>query len=158
MKRSEFKNQLQKVENFDIQLPNGDYIPQHFHITEMGTINKKYTDCGNTFREENYFTFQLWYSHDTWHRLTSEKVLKIISGIEKNMEISDFDILVEYQDENTIGKFGLDFNGSNFVLASTKTTCLAGDNCGIPSIEKIKTKIGEWKEKETCCSQESGCC
>ena len=55
MKLSQFKNQLEQVTTFQIQLPNGTFVPNHFHITEMGIINKKYTDCGNTFREENYF-------------------------------------------------------------------------------------------------------
>lgn len=154
MKLSEFKKHLEKTNEFQIQLPNGNFVPKHFHITEMGIINKKYTDCGNTFREENYFTFQLWYSVDTWHQLTSEKVLKIISGIEKNTNVGDNDILVEYQDENTIGKFGLEFNGENFELTPTKTTCLAQDNCGIPT-EKIKKSL---KELSSCCTPESGCC
>jgi len=154
MKLSEFKRQLEQAAEFAIQLPNGEFVPNHFHITEMGIINKKYTDCGNTFREENYFTFQLWYSQDTWHRLTSEKVLKIISGIEKNTNVGDFDILVEYQGENTIGKFGLEFNGENFQLNATKTTCLAQDNCGIP-VEKIKKNL---KEVTSCCTTESSCC
>ncbi|RXR19339.1 hypothetical protein EQG63_07820 [Flavobacterium amnicola] len=154
MKLSEFKRQLALVSEFAIQLPTGEFVPNHFHITEMGIINKKYTDCGNTFREENYFTFQLWYSQDTWHRLTSEKVLKIIAGIEKNTNVDDFDILVEYQDENTIGKFGLEFTGEHFRLTSTKTTCLAQDNCGIPT-EKIKKNI---QELASCCTPNSGCC
>lgn len=154
MKLSEFKKQLELVENFKIQLPNGEFVPNHFHITEMGTINKKYTDCGNTFREENYFTFQLWFSVDTWHQLTSEKVLKIIAGIEKNTVIGDYDILVEYQDEHTIGKFGLEYNGQNFELTPTKTTCLAQDNCGIPT-EKVKKSLNQLT---SCCTPESGCC
>ena len=32
------------------------YASECDHITEMGVVNKKYTDCGNTFREENYFS------------------------------------------------------------------------------------------------------
>ena len=104
--------------------------------------------------KKTIFTFQLWYSEDTWHQLTSEKVLKIIAGIQKNTAVGDFDILVEYQDANTIGKFGLEFNGEHFKLTSTKTTCLAQDNCGIPT-EKIKKNL---KEVTSCCTTESGCC
>lgn len=154
MKLSEFKKYLANSESFAVQLPNGTFVPNHFHITEMGVVNKKYTDCGNTFREENYFTFQLWYSTDTWHKLTSEKVLKIIAGIEKNIQVEDYDILVEYQGEDTIGKFGLGFNGKDFLLESTKTTCLAQDNCGIPT-EKIKKNLSEMT---SCCAPESNCC
>lgn len=154
MKLSEFKNHLaKKTVPFSIILPTGENVPEHFHITEMGTIHKRFTDCGNTFREEDYFTFQLWYSVDLDHRLTPEKVLKIISGIEKKETIGDYEIQVEYQEENTIGKFGLDFNGKNFVLTSTKTTCLAQDNCGIP--QKVKKNLSELA---SCGSGASNCC
>lgn len=60
--------------------------------------------------------------------------------------------------KDTIGKFSLDFDGTNFQLKSKLTDCLAKDNCGIPP-EKMKVKIGEWQPKEnSCCSPDSGCC
>jgi hypothetical protein len=61
--------------------------------------------------------------------------------------------------KETIGKFSLHFDGTNFQLKSKLTDCLAKDNCGIP-VEKLKTKIGEWKQKEvtSCCTPDSGCC
>ena len=59
--------------------------------------------------------------------------------------------------KDTIGKFNLDFDGTNFLLTSKLTDCLAKDNCGIPT-EKPKVKIGEWKEKENSCAPGSGCC
>jgi Family of unknown function (DUF6428) len=154
MKLSEFKIRLHEVETFSIQLPDKTFVPAHFHITEMGIINKKYTDCGNTFREENYFTFQLWFANDIEHRLETNKVLKIVSGIEKNLTTQDLEIQVEYQDTNTIGKYKLGFNNGNFDLIPTKTTCLAMENCGIP-LEKMKIKINELS---TSCSPNSGCC
>lgn len=154
MRLSEFKKYLSESDNFEIQLPDGKQIPSHFHITEMGIVNKKYTDCGNTFREENYFTFQLWHTDDVWHRLTSEKVIKIISGIEKNTVESDYEIIVEYQTEATIGKFGLAHNGTTFVLTSTKTTCLANSQCGIIP-EKAKKEL---QELTNCCQPNSNCC
>ena len=71
-------------------------------------------------------------------------------------EGEDLDIEIEYQ-QDSIGKFGLDFSNNEFVLTNTKTDCLAKDNCGIP-VDKIKAKIGEWKEKEACCGVDSNCC
>ena len=60
--------------------------------------------------------------------------------------------------KETIGKFSLDFDGTNFLLTTKLTDCLAKDNCGI-STEKPKVKIGEWKPKQTsCCTPDSGCC
>ncbi|MCH4830635.1 hypothetical protein BWK60_04820 [Flavobacterium covae] len=154
MKLSEFKQHLSKLDSFDISFVDGTFIPKHFHITEMGVLNKKYTDCGNTFREENYFTFQLWHAEDTYHRLTSHKTIKIIEAIEKNIVCSDYEILVEYQDKNTIGKYRLDFQKEHFVLLPTQTTCLAQDNCGIPN-EKIKKNLNKLVNS---CIPNSGCC
>ena len=42
-------------------------------------------------------------------------------------------------------------------LKSKLTDCLAKDNCGIP-VDKLKVKIGEWKQKEPSCAPNSGCC
>lgn len=156
MKLSEFKNSLLEVENLNFQLPNGTFVPAHFHITEMGIINKKFTDCGNTFREENYFTFQLWYSTDLEHRLTPEKTLKIIAGIEKYLDNTDSEIQVEYQGETSISKFGLEFSNGNFQLVGIQTTCLAKDNCGV-SESKPKIKMSELSA-QSCCAPNSGCC
>ena len=80
MKLSEFKNSLMNIESINIQLPNGTFVPSHFHITEMGLLTKNFIDCGNTIREEKLITFQLWFAGDLEHRLTSEKVFKIIAA------------------------------------------------------------------------------
>lgn len=158
MKLSEFKNRLETIENFNIQLPSGTMIPDHFHITEMGLLTKNFIDCGNTIREEKAITFQIWFAGDLEHRLTTDKVFKIIHASENLFKNQDLELEVEYQMETTIGKFGLEFANGNFVLTSKETTCLASDHCGIPA-EKMKVKIGEWKQKETsCCTPSSGCC
>lgn len=157
MKLSEFKNRLEQVENFTIQLPNGTMIPAHFHITEMGLLTKNFIDCGNTIREEKLITFQVWFAGDFEHRLAPSKVFKIIEASKNLIGDQDLELEVEYQTEYTIGKFGLDFNETKFILTPKETTCLANDHCGIPA-DKMKVKIGEWKEKVSCCAPSSGCC
>jgi hypothetical protein len=156
MKLSQFKKHLEAVSDIHFVLPDGTKIPSHFHITEVGMTTKQFTDCGNTFRISKTATFQLWTSVDFYHRLEPQKILKIIASTEKMFEGEDLDIEIEYQME-TVGKFGLDFINNEFVLINTKTDCLAKDNCGIPT-DKIKTKIGEWKEKAVCCGVDSNCC
>ena len=156
MKLSQFKNHLENVEQINFVLPNGTKIPSHFHITEVGMTTKQFTDCGNTFRISKTATFQLWTAIDFYHRLEPKKILSIIKSTEKMFAGEDLEIEIEYQ-LDTIGKFGLEFNSNEFVLTNTKTDCLAKDNCGIP-VEKIKTKIGEWKEKVACCGVDSNCC
>jgi hypothetical protein len=36
MKLSEFKLYLKNAKKVEFQLPNGDYVPSHFHVTEVG--------------------------------------------------------------------------------------------------------------------------
>ena len=157
MKLSEIKSELKKLTTIAFQLPNGELVPNHFHVTEVGKVTKHFIDCGGTVRNEEVANFQLWEANDYDHRLHPEKLVHIIELSENKLQIPDLEIEVEYQMKDTIGKFNLDFNGTNFLLTSMQTDCLAKDNCGIPA-EKIKTKIEEWKEKASCCAPDSGCC
>ncbi len=155
MKLSEVKRQLNTLESVSFQLPNGTFVPEHFHVTEVGLITKKFIDCGGTVRNETVVNFQLWDANDFDHRLKPKKLLDIITLSEKILNIEDFEIEVEYQD-TTIGKYDLDFNGQNFELVNKKTNCLAPDKCGIPSV-KQKVKMSDLNN-EPCCSPDGNCC
>lgn len=158
MKLSEIKKHLSELTTIAFQLPNGDLVPKHFHVTEVGKVTKHFIDCGGMVRTEEVVNFQLWEANDYDHRLHPEKLVHIIELSEKTLGLTEADIEVEYQMKDTIGKFNLDFDGTNFLLTSKLTDCLAKDNCGIPT-EKVKVKMGEWKVKETsCCTPDSGCC
>ncbi len=155
MKLSEIKKQLTQLEHITFMQPNGDLVPSHFHVTEVGKITKHFIDCGGTVRNEEVANFQLWNADDYNHRLHPEKLLHIIELSEKVLGLKDLEIEVEYQAE-TIGKFGLDFDGTNFLLTTKQTDCLAKENCGIP-VEKTKVKLAEIND-EPCCSPDGNCC
>ena len=155
MKLSKIKELLAQQETIAFQLPNGDLVPNHFHVTEVGKITKNFIDCGGTVRNEEVVNFQLWNANDYDHRLHPEKLISIIELSEKVLGIEDLEIEVEYQGQ-TIEKFGLDFNGTNFTLTSKQTDCLAKDNCGIPA-EKPKVKLAE-VNNEPCCAPDGNCC
>lgn len=154
MKLSEVKNILPTLENVEFQLENGTFVPEHFHVTEVGMITKNFIDCGGVIRNEKVVNFQLLNADDFEHRLKPNKLLSIIKLSEEKLGIEDFEIEVEYQSE-TIGKYDLDFNGKNFVLKNKTTACLAQDACGIPS-EKQKVNLAELKT--SACKPNSGCC
>ncbi|WP_299110717.1 DUF6428 family protein [uncultured Winogradskyella sp.] len=156
MKLSEIKSKLNTLETIAFQLPNGDLVPNHFHVTEVGKITKNFIDCGGTVRNEEVVNFQLWNADDYDHRLHPEKLLNIIELSEKVLGIGDLEIEVEYQ-ADTIGKFGLDFDGTNFLLTNKQTDCLAKDNCGIPE-EKPKLQFRELDASEPCCTPDGNCC
>jgi len=155
MKLSEIKQHLSHLETIAFQLPDGKLVPSHFHVTEVGRIDKHFIDCGGTVRNESVINFQLWEENDYDHRLHPEKLVHIIELSEKVLGLEDLDIEVEYQGK-TIGKYNLDFDGTNFLLVNKKTDCLAKDKCGIPE-EKPKMKMSEL-QNTSCCAPESDCC
>lgn len=146
MKLSEVKKHLSTLESIAFELPDGSLVPNHFHVTEVGQITKNFIDCGGTVRKEEVISFQLWDANDYDHRLHPEKLVHIINLSEKILELDDLDIEVEYQG-STIGKYGLAFNGSHFLLTTTNTACLAQDACGVTQVET-----------SACCAPNSGCC
>ncbi|MGX1754572.1 DUF6428 family protein [Sphingobacterium sp. NPDC055346] len=157
MKLSEIKAILPTLENVEFQLENGTFVPEHFHVTEVGQITKNFIDCGGVIRKEKVVNFQLWNADDYEHRLKPGKLLHIITLSEDKLGIEDAEIEVEYQSD-TIGKYGLDFNGKTFVLKSLTTACLAQDACGIPA-EKQKKNLADLPvNQSSCCTPGSGCC
>jgi hypothetical protein len=157
MKISEIKTSLNGLDTVEFVLPNGDTVPEHFHVTEIGLIDKKFIDCGGTVREEKLINFQLWTANDTDHRLLPKKLKDIIALSEKVLRIEDLEVEVEYQSD-TIGKYGLEFNGKSFQLVSKTTACLAMDQCGVPP-QKQKLQLQELAvADQTSCKPGSGCC
>jgi hypothetical protein len=156
MKLSEFKNLLKSKTEIAFELPNGSLVPSHFHVTEVGQITKSFIDCGGVIRKETKVNFQLWEANDYDHRLHPEKLMKIIELSEDKLALIDAEIEVEYQGE-TIGKYGMDYNGKNFLLTSTITDCLAQDKCGIPA-EKLKVSLSSLSASQNTCAPGSKCC
>lgn len=129
MKLSELKQILLEVSELNFELPTGELVPRHFHITEVGQVYKNYIDCGGMVRQEKNVSLQLWEAGDHDHKLAPAKLKSILTLSEKVLKIEDGVIEIEYQRE-TIGKYGLDFNGKNFLLTKKFTDCLAKDKCG----------------------------
>jgi hypothetical protein len=153
MKLSTFKHHLYNINSVNFVQPNGTLVPKHFHVTEAGLITKNFIDCGGTVRVEKVISFQVWFSNDTDHRLEPKKLLDIIALSEKLFGNEDLDIEVEYQSD-TIGKYGLDFQGEEFLLTTKQTDCLAKDNCGIPQ----ELKYNELETNKASCTPGGGCC
>ncbi len=150
MKISEIKAILSGLQAVNFKLPDGSYLPSHFHVTEVGLVTKHFIDCGGTERKETVANFQLWEAGDYDHRLAPQKFLHILNLCRKVLGEADLDIEVEYQ-QSTIGKFGLEFDGKDFILTIKKTACLAQDACGIPNKEPKPAA-------SSCCTPAGGCC
>ena len=157
MKLSEIKKHLATAEAVNFSLPSGEYVPEHFHVTEVGLVTKHFIDCGGVERTERVVNFQLWDANDFEHRLKPQKLYNIIALSERKLGIEDLEIEVEYQSD-TIGKYGLEFNGKDFQLIPKQTACLAQDACGITP-QQLKVQTADIKNAEqSCCAPGGGCC
>lgn len=156
MNLSQIKQILPTLENVEFQLENGTFVPEYFHVTEVGMITKNFIDCGGVIRNEKAVNFQLWNANDFEHRLKPNKLLNIIQLSEEKLGIEDCEIEVEFQSD-TIGKYDLDFNGKTFLLRNKTTACLAEEACGIPS-QKQKLSLSDLTENTSSCNPNSGCC
>ncbi len=153
MKLSEIKSTLATAEAVNFILADGSSVPEHFHVTEVGIITKDFIDCGGKVRHEKVANFQLWDANDFEHRLKAEKLLNIISLSEKVLGMEDLEIEVEYQ-SGTIGKYDLDFDGTNFLLLNKQTACLAKEACGVAE----EASMINLATAANGCTPGGGCC
>lgn len=152
MNIAEMKQSLVGLAAVNFRSPDGTYLPAHFHVTEVGLVTKHFIDCGGVERRETVANFQLWEAGDYDHRLAPQKFLHILHLAEKILGQEDLAIEVEYQ-QQTIGKFGLEFDGRDFLLTPKQTACLAQDACGIPSQLLALPQL-----QAACCTPGGGCC
>ena len=150
---SAFKQTLGALDLLQFQLPNGHFVPQHFHITEVGNVTRNFIDCGGVQRQENKLNLQLWVASDTDHRLKPNNLLNILQLAEKQLGYSNVEVEIEYQ-QNTIGRYKLAFDGAVFQLINTQTACLAPDQCGIPQ-KKPRVRL---TASGLSCNPNSDCC
>jgi len=150
---SAFKQTLGELDTLKFQLPNGQFVPAHFHVTEAGNVTRNYIDCGGMLRQESKLNLQLWVASDTDHRLKPNTVLNILQLAEKQLGYSNLEVEVEYQ-QSTIGRYELAFDGAAFQLINTQTACLAPDQCGITQ-EKPRVRL---TANGLSCNPDSGCC
>lgn len=137
--------------NLAILLPDGNNIPAHFHITEVGRTIKNFVDCGGKVRELAFASFQIWVADDIDHRLPAAKLSAIIDKASSLLGEDDPEVQVECQ-EHTIGLFSIEkFEVKNsslvFALANKQTACLALEVC-----------LPDSSEEASCCVSGSSCC
>jgi hypothetical protein len=151
MKLSEFKNYLTGLSAINFVMPNGDTVAAHFHITEIGLVNKQFIDCGGEMHTHKLVTMQIWVNDDIQHRLAPTNLLNIISLFEKEITPQDIEIELEYEIE-TIGKYSLEFDGQYFKLIAKRTDCLAKTKCMVPTPQNNFITLGN------ACTPGGGCC
>ena len=135
MNVAEFKLHLRKnpLGELRFRLPDGDLMPAHAHITEVGRINKTFIDCGGTIRQANTCLLQAWVADDTEHRLVPGKLADILDRANDVLQSDELPVEIEFEDcvisqfplESVIG----DDESLTFSLATKHTDCLAKEVC-----------------------------
>ena len=111
-------------------LPDGDQIPAHFHITEVGHVTKRFIDCGGKLHETIHTSLlQTHVGNDVEHRLTAATFAKILELGQKILPHDDIEVEVEYEDcALTQSPITRAIVGSEYVelqLGEKHTDCLA---------------------------------
>jgi hypothetical protein len=122
-------------EKMHFMLPDKSFVPAHFHITEVGRVQKDFIDCGGTVRSATTCLLQVWVAHDVAHRLETTKLAKIIEIAQPLLGSDQLPMEIEYEGE-AISQYPLGGaestpSGLLFYLGSKHTACLAPEKCGV---------------------------
>ena len=122
-----------------IRLPGGEQVPAHFHVTEVGRVQKDFIDCGGTPRSDLRGQLQLLVATDFDHRLSPEKLLGIIEKSRSVLGNDELPLAVEYGQKvavvYAVGRLSLENKSLGLELVTPETACLAPDRCGLPDLE-----------------------
>lgn len=125
--------------NVQFRLPSGELVPEHFHVTEVGRVDKTFIDCGGTRRQATSCLLQVWTANDVEHRLTGGKLAGILRLAEPVLGSFLLPVEVEYGPDVAAQYSLADFDVSDdtltFLLSGKRTECLAPDKCGIPGCD-----------------------
>jgi hypothetical protein len=118
-----------------LMLPDGSFVPAHFHVTEVGRVHKDFIDCGGTVRSVTSCVLQVWVADDTDHRLDTTKLLYVLRLAAPLLKSAALPVEVEYED-GVVSQFPLAAaevtpSGVLFHLGTKHTACLAPDRCGV---------------------------
>jgi hypothetical protein len=116
-------------------LPDGDLVPAHFHVTEVGRVCKDFIDCGGTARSSKACVLQVWVADDTGHRLDARKLARIVQLAAPLLDGADLPVEVEYDPgyvtQLPVTAAEVTPAGLLFHLGGKHTACLAPDRCGV---------------------------
>ena len=129
-------------------LPDGDYIPPHAHVTEVGHLLKHFIDCGGSTGKTEAVLLQTHVGKDTEHRPTSERFAKILELGDRVLPHHALEVEVEYDccvvAQYPIAEVRRTGQHLDLILARKRTQCLAR--------ERAKTKTAA-----TCCETAAAC-
>ena len=117
-----------------IMLPSGEFVPAHFHVTEVGRVRKDFIDCGGIRRSDMQCVLQVWVADDLQHRITAGRLHQILAFADGWFAEADAPVGIEY-DAGLVSVFPLGAvevtpAGLLLNLGTATTQCLAPEKCG----------------------------
>ena len=113
--------------------PDGDPIEAHFHVTEVGRVQKDFVDCGGTVRRTVTCLLQTWVGDDLDHRITAGKLLKAFDHAAPILGGGDLPVELEYEACNVVQlrvtAVVTETERLVIQLGSKHTDCLAKEVC-----------------------------
>ena len=130
-------------------LPDGDFIPPHAHVTEVGHLVKNFIDCGGVTGRSESVVLQTHVGRDVEHRLRSDRFAKILQLGGRVLPSDQLDVEIEY-DCCVVAQYPVvevkpAGEHLDVLLGKRKTQCLAQE----------RRKTGE---VETCCATSATAC
>lgn len=160
MNLDEFCQVLAKYPEHSLRLvlQDGSTIADHFHVTEVGRVEKRFFDCGGKRRQEVTCVLQTLVADDVEHRLTTTKLAKIMQMTDKLEIPGDTQVEVEHQ-ERSVAIDAVESHAATdgtlaFHLKAKHTACLAEDACGISPQPADGFEI---LNDSTCCGDTGSC-
>jgi uncharacterized protein DUF6428 len=138
-------------------LPDGDRIPAHFHITEVGHVTKRFIDCGGTLHDKtDTCLLQTWVSDaDPDHRLNAGTFAKILDLGAQVLPHDDLDVEVEYDccvvAQYPVASALVNDDVIEFQLGEKQTDCLAREKCGVDGEGCCNSAETEKSQTASCC-------
>jgi hypothetical protein len=130
-------------------LPDGDYIPAHAHVTEVGHLVRNFIDCGGLTGKDEKVVLQTHVGDDTDHRLRSDRLAKILRLGNRVIPSADLDVDVEYDccvvAQYPIAEARRDGEHLNLILQRSRTQCRARTRREIETTAR-------------CCATSAACC
>jgi Family of unknown function (DUF6428) len=130
-------------------LPDGDYIPAHAHVTEVGHVVRHFIDCGGLTGKEERAVLQTHVGNDTDHRLRSDVFAKILELGNRVIPSADLDVDVEYDccvvSQYPIADARPDGEHLNLILRRGRTQCRAQER------RDTETAARSCATSATCC-------
>lgn len=132
-------------------LPDGDFIPPHAHVTEVGHVVKNFIDCGGVIGKSETVLLQTHVGQDTDHRLKSDRFAKILQLGERVLPHDQIEVEVEY-DCCVVAQYpvsGVKLAGGHLdvILGKRRTQCLAQER-----------QKGAGVAVDACCAPGAACC